>query len=184
MTSVFTADCYATIPGYPGYLVGTDGSVLTELLNGSNKRKLSGTYRLMRHRYASEHLYPQIELFSETERWRVCIHQLVLEAFVGPRPEGHVCRHLDGTRLNNSLENLAWGTKTENAQDRIRHGTDYFHRTQHGEKHFRAKLSTVQVDEIRRLRAEGVRLIVLAEKFGVQVSTISRIANGTRRPQG
>jgi hypothetical protein len=34
------------------------------------------------------------------------VHHLVLEAFVGPRPEGLVCCHWDGDPGNNRLENL------------------------------------------------------------------------------
>jgi hypothetical protein len=51
------------------------------------------------------------------------IHRMVLEAFVGPCPEGMECRHLDGDRANNTLTNLCWGTHTENIRDRGRHGT-------------------------------------------------------------
>ena len=51
------------------------------------------------------------------------IHRLVLETFIGPCPEGEVCRHLDGDKRNNSLNNLCWGTLKENTQDAIRHGT-------------------------------------------------------------
>lgn len=50
-------------------------------------------------------------------------HILVLEAFVGPRPDGAVARHLDGNVKNNALSNLAWGTPTENALDRVSHGS-------------------------------------------------------------
>ena len=50
------------------------------------------------------------------------VHHLVLEAFVEPKPQGKMCRHLDGDPQNNSLENLRWGTCAENAQDKIRHG--------------------------------------------------------------
>lgn len=50
------------------------------------------------------------------------VHQVVLEAFVSPRPEGMVCRHLDGNSLNNNLFNLKWGTPTENMQDMVKHG--------------------------------------------------------------
>jgi thymidylate synthase (FAD) len=50
-------------------------------------------------------------------------HRLVLEAFEGPCPPGHVARHLDGNRAHNRLENLTWGTAEENARDRIRHGS-------------------------------------------------------------
>lgn len=51
------------------------------------------------------------------------IHQLVLEAFVGPRPEGMVTRHLNGDPADNRVENLAWGTQSENNYDAVRHGT-------------------------------------------------------------
>ena len=50
------------------------------------------------------------------------IHSLVLESFVGPRPNGAVVRHLDGNPSNNAIENLQWGTPAENAEDTIRHG--------------------------------------------------------------
>lgn len=50
-------------------------------------------------------------------------HRLVLEAFIGPCPEGMECRHLDGDAGNNRLENLAWGTPIENGEDKVRHGT-------------------------------------------------------------
>jgi flavin-dependent thymidylate synthase len=51
------------------------------------------------------------------------IHVLVLEAFSEPRPEGKECRHLDGNKWNNHLNNLCWGTTQENADDRVRHGS-------------------------------------------------------------
>lgn len=54
------------------------------------------------------------------------VHRLVLEAFVGPCPgEGFMCRHLNGNPADNRVENLAWGTALENAQDVIRHGTNW-----------------------------------------------------------
>ena len=49
-------------------------------------------------------------------------HELVLEAFVGPRPEGHHCCHSDGNPGNNSLENLRWDTVSNNRYDTVRHG--------------------------------------------------------------
>lgn len=50
------------------------------------------------------------------------IHRLVLEAFVGPCPKGQESRHLDSDRQNNCLDNLCWGTRSENAQDRLKTG--------------------------------------------------------------
>lgn len=51
------------------------------------------------------------------------LHHIVLEAFVGPRPPGMQCRHLNGNSLDNRLENLQWGTAREDNYDRVRHGT-------------------------------------------------------------
>lgn len=58
---------------------------------------------------------------GNTRQYRF-IHVIVLAAFVGPKPEGQETRHLDADRTNNALSNLCYGTKSENAQDRIRHG--------------------------------------------------------------
>ena len=53
---------------------------------------------------------------------RRTIHQLVAEAFIGPRPEGEVTRHLDDDHLHNHVSNLAYGPPPSNAQDLIRNG--------------------------------------------------------------
>jgi len=50
------------------------------------------------------------------------IHRLVLETFIGKRPKGMVCRHLDGNSCNNKLSNLKWGTQKENIADAFKHG--------------------------------------------------------------
>lgn len=59
------------------------------------------------------------------------IHTLVLEAFVGPRPDGADACHGNGVRDDNRVENLRWDTRTENAQDTIRHGHNYRLRSTH-----------------------------------------------------
>jgi len=48
------------------------------------------------------------------------VHRLVLAAFTGGY--GPQCRHLNGIRVDNRLENLAWGTPADNAKDQLRHG--------------------------------------------------------------
>lgn len=52
------------------------------------------------------------------------IHELVLEAFVGPRPKGmHSC-HGDDNGRHNHLSNLRYGTPSENGLDRTKNGND------------------------------------------------------------
>lgn len=51
------------------------------------------------------------------------VYRLVLEAFVGPCPEGMEGCHNDGDASNDRLSNLRWDTKSENQRDLVRHGT-------------------------------------------------------------
>lgn len=53
------------------------------------------------------------------------VHQLMCESFFGPRPEGYVARHLNDMPADNRIENLKWGTVSENCQDRVKNGHDY-----------------------------------------------------------
>ena len=52
------------------------------------------------------------------------IHNLVLEAFVCPRPEGLKGLHRDDDPFNNYVDNLYWGTDQDNALDVIRNGNN------------------------------------------------------------
>jgi len=53
------------------------------------------------------------------------VHRLVLEAFVGPCPEGMEVCHNDGIASNNRVGNLRYDTRSGNKLDRVRHGTDH-----------------------------------------------------------
>lgn len=48
---------------------------------------------------------------------------IVLETFVGPRPDGYHCGHLNGNSKDDRLCNLKWITPSENAQHQKIHGT-------------------------------------------------------------
>ena len=98
------------------------------------------------------------------------IHRLVLEAFVGPCPPGMVACHGDGNRSNNALSNLRWDTHQSNADDAVLHGT-----RARGSRCGATKLAEDDVVEIRRLRAEGVRMGELASRFGISRKNVEAI---------
>lgn len=100
------------------------------------------------------------------------VHRLVLEAFIGPCPEGHEAAHLDGDRSSPKLENLRWVTHSENQSQMIGHG-----KSTRGEKHPMAKLTARQVHEIRRLAADGVLHREIGAKYGVARRTVTAIAH-------
>lgn len=49
---------------------------------------------------------------------RYLLHRLVLTTFVGPPPDGYVAMHLNGNPQDNRLQNLKWGTQSENCRNR------------------------------------------------------------------
>lgn len=70
-------------------------------------------------------------VYEGSKRVRLYAHRSVMAAFVGPRPEGVVTRHLDGDPSNNELSNLQYGTPNENALDSVAHGTHVAARRTH-----------------------------------------------------
>ena len=59
------------------------------------------------------------------------VHHLVLEAFVGPRPEGAIGLHWNDDPTDNRVENLRWGTYSDNNHDRVRNGIHHNARKTH-----------------------------------------------------
>ena len=107
--------------------------------------------------------YLGVGLYRDGSETRHLVHRLVLEAFVGPCPDGMECCHYDGDPSNNHVSNLRWGTRAENYADTVRHGT-----TLRGEDNGYSKLTEFDVIEIRRMYAAGEgSLREIGERFGV-----------------
>lgn len=64
--------------------------------------------------------YKIAHLYKGNRRKAARVHVLVLEAFVGPRPDGMDACHNNDIPGDNRLENLRWDTKSANQQDMIR----------------------------------------------------------------
>jgi hypothetical protein len=96
---------------------------------------------------------------------RICV--LVCSAWHGPRPAGAVVRHLDGTKDNDTPQNLRWGTPKENSKDQITHGTKV-----QGEKVSTCKLTEQDVLSIRK---SDLSCTALSKLYPVNISMISKI---------
>jgi len=103
---------------------------------------------------------------------RLRSHHAVLLTYVGPRPLGAVGRHLNDDPSDNTVGNLAWGTRLDNARDR--QGNRGYER---GEDKPNARLTWEQVDAIRR--DPRVSRIV-GREYGVSHTAIQRIRRGER----
>lgn len=162
------------VVGYEGsYEVSDLGKVRSVLRTDAGGVPRGG--HLMKVQINAQTGYPVVKLFRFGNSKLRSIHQLILEAFVGPKPVGGVARHLDDNRTNSVLSNLAWGTYAENAADRTAAG-----RTLRGEANKGGgKLKETDIPRIRDRYEAGERPIDIAPDFGVSAVMISLI--GRRR---
>lgn len=114
--------------------------------------------------------YGYVCLYRAGVRQRRPVHQLVLEAFIGPCPEDMETCHCNGIRMDNRVENLRWGTKTENMADKIKTGTD-----PRGENNGMGKLSEDDVREIRALANTKIKKVDIARKFNISPTYLADI---------
>lgn len=162
---------YRDIPGYVGYRAGSDGSIWSRWTAGRSASP-TGPWRQMRTPpIPSGHL--QVNLRGRVER----VHTLILLAFVGPPPAGMECRHFpDRNPANNRIENLSWGTRKENVDDKLVQGT-----YQCGENRAGAKLTDAIVRDIKfgpdQAKGSQKRLSI---KYNIDPSIISEIRAGKR----
>lgn len=111
--------------------------------------------------------YKYVNLGNGSTIKKIAIHKLVLLSFVGEPNEKEIACHFDGNKLNNSIENLRWGTSRENYLDSVRHQTNAI-----GERHARSKLNNNQVIDILQSKEPSTKL---CKKYNVASSTIRAV---------
>ena len=149
------------IPGFPGYSITKDGGVWS-----------SKTYRFLKTNTGTNG-YKYLVLRRNGRSVTSYIHRLVALTFIGPRPEGLEIRHLNGNRDDNRIENIRYGTRSENRQDSRKHGTLCF-----GEKQGCSKLTWQQVLDIRAAYSTGRwTQIRIARAYGVSRQHVCDIVN-------
>ena len=164
------------IPGYGGwYEVSNLGNVRSYRKRGQGKgrKEIPTAIRQGKPRNG----YRQAGLYMHPYGSRpFYVHRLVLEAFVGPCPEGWEGSHENGIRSDNRLSNLLWESKSDNNQRKRKHGTAGL-----GSKNPFAKLTEEQVQAIReRYAAGGVTQTALAKEHGVSQAHVSDVCTGRR----
>lgn len=166
---------YRDIPGFPGYRVGSDGSIWSRRLTGSGSNRMRESWRPLSTAYhqrkSGGYRAISITLCSSNGRRQVSVAHLVLEAFIGPRPAGgEACHFPDRDPRNNRLDNLRWGTPKENSKDREIHGT-----TARGGRNGNSRIALEQVRAIRSDAKSGLNLSEVARKHGVGRTTVGNI---------
>ncbi len=112
---------------------------------------------------------------SKKDQKQVYIHRLVCEVFHGLRPDMHI-DHLDMQKGNNHYSNLEYVTKAQNTQ-RMALKLDLIPPKQLGIKNPKAKLTEIQVLNIRDEYKNGVKFLELSKKYGVSREMIGNIVS-------
>lgn len=149
-----------SVDGFPGYFVSPRGEVFSTQSGFS--RKLSSA------KCGPTRMYDFVAIRANGKSFSRTIHTLVAKAFHGPKPsEKHEARHLDGNTDNNSADNIAWGTRSENSADRTRHGRNCGPR----------KINESIVREIRNRANAGEKYVGIARTLGISRGCVEKVVH-------
>lgn len=153
---------FKEVPGYKGYFVTKDGKLVTAR---------RGKPKVMKFRMDHEGYYTMTVCidgkYLKLKRARAIALAWIPNS--NPKYYNNVC-HNDGTRNNDNVNNLRWGTFQENMQDKRQHGTN----VASGGKR---KLVTEQVEAIREAFENGQSILRLAKEYALDRATIRRCVN-------
>ncbi|HDY86588.1 MAG TPA: hypothetical protein ENH82_00560 [bacterium] len=159
------------IKNSPGYYVSNYGEIYSKWEGKGPASKIGAVMKRLKPAYADGRWHIQLGSKGKTLR----IHRIVLETFVGKRPDKmEACHFPDRNTGNNRLDNLRWDTRKGNERDKIFHGT-----SNSGENNGSAKLKEKQIKTIRGEKIKGDTYKVIANKYHVSLSAIQQICEKT-----
>ena len=110
--------------------------------------------------------YLTVNLAKEGNRKTFKIHAVVAAVFLGEKPHQEEVRHGVGGRLDNSVQNLSYGTHEDNERDKIRDKTSNH------------KFSAEEILEIRQIyREKQLNMRQLSILYDVDAGCIYKIVN-------
>ncbi len=168
---------YRNLPGLIGYRVGSDGHVYSRWVRGY-RGSLGTRWKKLRVRVRPGG-YPFISVRRFGVLKNLATHRLVLEAFVGPCPDGMEGCHNNGNKLDNRLVNLRWDTRSSNI-------TDSYNQRGHrsGESHYWSTVSEETVVRLKALAEEGVSYAAIERALGLIDGYVGKCVRGERRVRG
>jgi len=99
-------------------------------------------------------------------------HLLVMQAFVGKKPEGMEINHINGIKDDNRLENLEYCTKSQNKL----HAVNVLNKGR-GVSHGNSKLNDDIIREIRQLASTGLSFYKIADLYNITRPNVGYIVN-------
>lgn len=154
------------VPGFSFYQCTEDGLIL------STARPNTITLKPKEDRDG----YLEVTLFCNGARNYFKVHQVVAITWHGDqRGLGYCVNHKNGNKKDNHKDNLEWMLPAENE----RHARSVLGKRCLGEKASRSKLKNDQIPLIKEMVRLGIRQNIVAEKFHISQSQVSRVYLGT-----
>lgn len=162
------SEAWQILLDFPDYAVSNIGRVM----RATDGR--GGTYagKILKQRNDKDG-YKQIHLCKNKKAYNKRVHRLVMQAFTGPCPEGHVVNHMDGVKDNNNWLNLEYVTRQGNEDHARKAGL-----TPRGRRQHLVKLTEKDVFRVVLLEVSGMRQRDIAKKFGVCYATVNELLAG------
>lgn len=161
--------CYKTLPEFPTYMVGDDGTVW---------EMVDDVWRRVEPRSGTDG-YQYVCLKCGIRKRQTSVHRIILETFVGPCPPRMLCCHAPDTNpTNNRLSNLRWDTHLANSRDRKKHGRNPLRPLPKRCFAVRKK-SPPDRDAIDRQWLHGFSVGKIADANGLSVKTVRKILKET-----
>lgn len=149
-------EVWKPVVGYEGlYEVSNEGRVK------SLPKYVYKYERILKPGKGSRGAYRIVSLSKDKIKTTHTIHQLVMEAFVGPCPEDMEIDHGDKNTFNNHLDNLEYVTHPENMKRSFK-GTN----ARNGRS--LRRFSEDQIKQMRNLHSQGITLRDIAAEFGIK----------------
>jgi hypothetical protein len=112
------------IPGVVNYEASSAGQIrsIDRTVTDSRGHAYQRVGRVLKLTNKQGYMFAYVT-FADGTKKSTRVHQLVCKAFHGLSPDDSLdVRHLNGDPTDNRPENLAWGTRSENMYDKVRHG--------------------------------------------------------------
>lgn len=166
-------EIWKSIPNHSHYEISNYGNVRSWKVPRS--KRLSDKPRMLKNKLNSKVGYYNVTIYDNDRTLRThYIHRLVAQTFIPTSDPKHtIVRHLDDNRLNNNIQNLAWGNQKDNAKDAILNGKLLV-----GTKAKQSKLSERDIILAARMRKEGLTHQQIADILGVARSVITALLSG------
>jgi hypothetical protein len=109
---------FTVIAEFPAYMIGSDGSIFSCWSSGG-KKKITNVWKPKQIDWTNKN-YGRIPLYDGNgNKKRKFLHHLVLECFVGARPDGYHACHINNDSRDNRLSNLKWDTPSNNYKEKF-----------------------------------------------------------------